>query len=460
MRSPVNVPGLVLLARAGGRGQPVGSNTTQEAVVRFRTLLIVAVLLAGLPARAQPSIQVSPTLETEQVIGTGPVVQGAALWHHPSDPASSLLLVADNQIGLLLYRLNGDVLLAHSSDGVAAGVDVQDNVRVTGISQSLVMVANPSLQALVAYLIDPTTLGLRGAGLSPINTPGFVPNSVALYVSPTTGRFFAFAGSATGVVAQFEVTGQVGDGGVQFNPVRTFDVGDAVVGMAVDDAQRTLYVVEQGNGIWQYGAEPEAADARTLVDGVTGGGLSTPLGGVALYTASGVRGYLLAVSGGANTVRIYERQPSAHTFRGSFSVAQDGGIDAVDRPRHVVMTNRAQAGFPLGMVAVHDSTNTTGGNENFKLVPWQAIATAFTTPLVVDTGNSTTPPDGGTPDGGADGGGGVTLPPNTPPLFPGAPPPEGDEGGLNCYCSSVSVPGSVLLVLAGVLLLSRRRPRA
>lgn len=461
MRSPVNVPGPVLLARVGERGQPLASNTAQEAVVRFRTLLIVAVLLAGLPALAQPSIQVSPTLETEQVFGTGPVVQGGALWVHPTDPANSLLLVADNQLGLLLYRLNGDLLSSQASEGVAAGVDVQENVHVTGISQSLVMVANPSLQALVAYIIDPTTLGVRGAGLSPITTSGFVPNSVALYVSPTSGRFFAFAGSATGVISQFEITGQVGDGGVQFNPVRTFDVGDAVVGMAVDDAQRTLYVVEQGTGIWQYGAEPDAADARTLVDGVTGGGLSSPLGGVALYTASGVRGYLLAVSGGANTVRIYERQPNAHAFRGSFSVIQDGGIDAVDRPRHVVVTNRSQGtGFPLGVVAVHDSTNTTGGNENFKLVPWQAVATGFATPLVVDTGSPSTSTDGGTPDAGTADGGGRGTQPNVPPDFPGQMPPGEVENGPNCYCSSVSVPGSVLLVLAGVLLLSRRRPRA
>ena len=298
--------------------------------MRFRTLLIVAVLLAGLPARAQQAIQVLPTLETAPVPGTGTVVQGAALWPHPTDPANSVLLAADNQRGLVLYRTDGTEASLYANDGVALGVDVQEGVQVAGISQTLVMVANPTLQALVAYIIDPTTLLIRRAELPPITTPGFVPNSVALYVSPTTGRFFAFAGSATGVVSQFEFSGQVGDGGVQSTPVRTFDVGDSVVGLAVDDAQGRLYVVEQDSGIWEYGAEPNAADARTQVDGVTGGGLSEPLGGVALYTASGVRGYLLAVSGGENAVRIYEREPSAHTFRGSFTLVQDGGIDAVD----------------------------------------------------------------------------------------------------------------------------------
>jgi 3-phytase len=417
----------------------------------------MAVLLAGLPARAQPSLQVRPTLETQPVLGTGTVVQGAALWVHPTDPANSLLLVADNQNGLLLYQTDG-TLRRRLAEGAVLGVDVQEGVRVGGISQSLVMVANQSLQGLAAYIIAPTTLDIRGAGLGSVVAQGFTPTSVALYVSPTSGRFFAFAGSQAGVIVQFELTGQVADGGVAATQVRTFDVGGPVVGLAVDDAQRTLYVVEQNVGLWRYGAEPEAADARTAVDDVTGGGLIQPLGGVALYTASGGRGYLLAVSGGASAVRIYERDPSAQAFRGSFVIVQDGGIDAVDRLRHVVVTNRSLgARFPLGMVAVHDSANTTG-NENFKLVPWPAIATGFATPLVVDTGGAGTPVDGGTPDGG-EGGGGEPVISQPPSPIPGEVPPGYNENGPNCYCASVSVPGTMLLVLAGVLLRSRRRPR-
>jgi 3-phytase len=327
-------------------------------------------------------------------------------------------------------------------------------------------VANTTQQALIGYIIDPATLEFRRAGFPNVSSPSFSPNSVALYVSPVTGRVFAFAGSATGLVVQFELTAET-DGGTTSNVVRSFDVGNAVVGLAVDDSQGKLYVAEQGVGIWEYGAEPDAADARVSVDTVTGGGggLVQPLGGVALYRASGVRGYLLAVSGGDNAVRIYERQSGAHTFRGSFTVISDGGIDAVEAPREVVVTNRSLGAlFPLGLVAVHDSANP-GTNENFKLVPWPAIATGFTSQLVVDTSPGDTS-DGGTADGGTtDGGttdGGSTGPiGNVPP--PG-PLPESPEGGVktgqNCVCASTSVPGSVLLALLGVLLLSRRRPGA
>ncbi len=424
--------------------------------MRSRTFLSLAVLLLGLPALAQQTVQVQPTLETQGALGTGTVVDGAALWVHPSDPANSLLLVADNQNGLLVYQLDG-TQRPRLAEGAVLGVDVQEGVSVGGISQQLVVVANQSLQGLVAYIVNPTTLGLSRAGLATITAQGFTPNSVALYVSPSTGRVFAFAGSATGALRQFELTANQGDAGTTSNLVRSLNVGGPVVGLAVDDAQGVLYVVQQNVGIWQYGAEPDDADARTAVDNVGGGGLVQPLGGVALYSASGDRGYLLAVNGGGDSVRVYDRAPTAHTVRGSFTLVTNGGIDAVENPRHVVVSNRALGSrFPLGMVAVHDATNI-GGTENFKLVPWDALAARFTPNLLVDTGGGGGATDGGTPDGGADGGGEpvITAPP--PPGPPGTVPEDRALGEPSCNCSSVSVSGSVLFVLAGVLLLSRRR---
>ncbi|HSP80790.1 MAG TPA: phytase, partial [Myxococcaceae bacterium] len=266
-------------------------HTVQEASVRSRTFLALAVLVASLSAAAQP-FEVRPVLETQPVIGGGSVVEGAALWVHPTDPSRSLLLVADSQVGLLTYQLEG-LREEWLSGGGVLDVDVQPGFPVGGIAQQLVMVANQPLQGLVAYIVDPTTLRLRAAGLEVINVPGFVPTRVALYSSPITGAFYAFAGSATGVVRQFELTPQL-DGGAVATPVRTFDVGGAVSGLAVDDALGWLYVTEQNNAIWRYGAEPAASDDRTLVEGVFSGGLAAPLGGLSLYTASNGQGYLLA----------------------------------------------------------------------------------------------------------------------------------------------------------------------
>ncbi len=411
--------------------------------MRSRTFLALAVLVASFSVEAQPR-EVRPVVETQPVIGGGPVVEGAALWVHPTDPSRSLLLVADAQVGLITYQLDG-LQEEWLSGGGVLGVDVQPGFPVGGITQQLVMVANQPLQGLVAYIMDPTTLRLRAANLEVINVPGFAPTRVALYSSPTTGTFYVFAGSATGVVRQFELTSQL-DGGAMATPVRTFDVGNAVSGLVVDDALGWLYVTEQNNAIWRYGAEPAASDGRTLVEDVLSGSLVAPLGGLALYTASNGQGYLLAANGGRDAVRIYERQPP-NTPLGDVSVLQEGTIDAVSAPRHVVVSNRGLGPvFPLGVVAVHDGNNAAD-NENFKLVPWREVAFAFSPPLIVDIGGGPLP-DGGLPDGG----GGV---PGGPPGMPGQPGPA--PGNLGCACSTASVSGSVLLVLAALLLLARRR---
>jgi 3-phytase len=423
--------------------------------MRSPSLLTLAVLLSGGPVLAQQTdtpVQVVPLVETRSTLGSGSSIQGAALWVHPTTPARSLLLVADRQAGLLPYELNGAARSVLVS-GSYAGVDVQENFpREDGQTESLIVAANVSV-GLEAFAMDPSALTLVRRG-SVVGT-GFTPTSVALYASPD-GRYFAFAGSDTGTVAQFELISQT-DGGTNTDPVRSFEVGGPVVGLAVDDALGALYVAQQNVGIWRYRAEPTATAERVQVDVSGNSGLTAPLGGVALYMASNDRGYLLAVSGGDSTVRLYDRVNGAsttqNTYRGRFSVVADGGIDAVDTPRHVAVSNRALGSlFPLGMVAVHDGRDT-GGSENFKLVDWSTLARGFGGSLVVDTGGPS-PTDGGTPlDGGTDAGPAPSTG-GTPGGGIGTTPGEG-----GCGCSSTSLPGTVLLVLAGAVVLSRRRAR-
>ncbi|WP_170115604.1 myxosortase-dependent phytase-like phosphatase [Melittangium boletus] len=418
--------------------------------MRSPSLLALAVLLSGVPvlAQTQTPVRVVPIVETQPVLGSGSTIQGAALWVHPKTPASSQLLVADRQAGLLSYELNGaarPVLVV----GSLAGVDVQDGFVLDGVSQPLIVVANVTV-GLEAYVLDLTTLTAQKIGAT-IPT-GFTPTSVAVYASES-GRYYAFAGSEAGTVAQFELTSQT-DGGTASGAVRTIEVGGPVAGLAVDDELGVLYVVQQGVGIWQYRAEPTSTEKRVSVDSVSATGLVQPLGGVALYTASNNRGYLLAVNSGTGPVRIYDRAIDAHTYRGRFDVVQDGGIDGVDSPRFVAVSNRSLGSFfPLGVVAVHDGLDT-GGSENFKLVDWSTLARSFPTPLEVDTGGPPQPTDGGTDGGVADGGPGTGI---------GGGPGGGGGGGGGipnsdgCGCSSASLPGTVLFVLAGALLLSRRR---
>jgi hypothetical protein len=67
------------------------------------------------------------------------------------------------------------------------------------------------------------------------------------------------------------------------------------------------------------------------------------------------------------------------------------GIDGTSDTDGIDVTRAALGeAFPKGLFVAHDGQNDVG-HQNFKLVPWQAIAGAFAPPLLVDTGGSSAP---------------------------------------------------------------------
>lgn len=415
--------------------------------MRVHTRLVLPLLFVGLAAVAQPVI-VQPAVETQPVVRGGTPTQDTALWINSGTPAQSLLLVADSTVGLLSFGLNGGERQALLSDGVAYGVDVRDGFSLPGGTAPLVVVANGTINALTAYVVDPLSLQLRRVDTGNLGVANFSPRTVTLYRSAVNGVLYAFMSNPAGSVQQVELRPET-DGGVAAVPVRTLNVGGTVVGTVADDQQGYLFVVQQNTGILRFSAEPTANTNSTAVATV-GAPLTAPLGGVSLYTLPNGTGYLLAASAGGDQVVVYDRRPP-HSALGSFALVQDGGIDRVDNPSLVEATARyVGPDFPGGLVAVHDAINDPMQND--KLVPWTSVANAFNPVLAVNPA----PTDGGVADGGTDGGtdggsngggGGIG---GGGPSFPVEP----DSG---CGCATASVPGTLLLGLAGLALLRRRR---
>lgn len=48
-------------------------------------------------------------------------------------------------------------------------------------------------------------------------------------------------------------------------PIKSFAVGPNIKSCAVDDKKQRLFVVEEGNGVWQYSTKPEAEELRSLI---------------------------------------------------------------------------------------------------------------------------------------------------------------------------------------------------
>jgi len=150
-------------------------------------------------------------------------------------------------------------------------------------------------------------------------------------------------------------------------------------------------------GIWKYGAEPtDPADdaSRVLVDSANGGGhLAADVEGLTIYYARGTEGYLLASSQGegspgnplTDTFAVYCREGNNEHLM-NFRIIANGaaGIDKVSNTDGIAVTSAPLGSrFPKGIFVAQDGSNT-GGNQNFKAVPWESIATAITPGLAID----------------------------------------------------------------------------
>jgi len=116
--------------------------------------------------------------------------------------------------------------------------------------------------------------------------------------------------------------------------------------------------------------------------------------GLTIYYAHGGEGYLIASSQGedhpgyplANTFAVYHRNGN-NEYVMSFKVIDNTalGVDGLSNTDGVgIVSAFLGSAFPKGVFVAQDGHNT-GGNQNFKLVPWENIAMAITPNLMIDT---------------------------------------------------------------------------
>lgn len=351
-----------------------------------RTLGVVATvaLVAGIctPQLSAQVAEVTAIVETDPVPTDDDAADDAAIWIHPHDPSRSLVIGTDKRGGgLAVYDLAGWEL---QYDGSVRpnNVDVRYGFPLGGSSVDLVAFSEREEGTIGTYVVDPVArrVGDVGAGMIDLD---FSPAGLCLYRSPTSGRWYAFVVGTRGELEQWELFDD-GTGKVDGRLVRSLDVGDETEACTVDDALGRLYVSEEPVGIWRYGAEPGDGARRTLVDASDGSGhLTADVEGLAIYQTSDGDGYLIASSQGSDGFVIYERRSGYHV--GTFRIV-DGAVDGVSNTDGIDVTN-VDLGprFPEGLFVAQDGENP-GANQNFKYVPWGAIARSFRPRLTIDTG--------------------------------------------------------------------------
>jgi hypothetical protein len=175
----------------------------------------------------------------------------------------------------------------------------------------------------------------------------------SLYVSPTSGKYYAFSSTQNGVIEQFELMDASGQIGATL--VRTWNMGEPVgpahitEGSVCDDENAVVFFGEEDVAIWKFGAEPSDPTVGTQVAAVgDASGIVADIEGLTLYYAANGEGYLIASSQGDDSYKIYQRK-APHAFVGSFTVAGARNTDGID----VTNVDLGPA-FPNGAFLLHN----------------------------------------------------------------------------------------------------------
>jgi 3-phytase len=311
---------------------------------------------------------VTATIETDPVSNGGDAADDPAIWIHPSDPSQSTIIGTNKQGGLIVYDLSGKQI-QYLPDGQMDNVDLRDGFKLGGQTVTIVMASNRSDNSIAIYKVNPQTRKLENAEARKIKH-GLTVYGMCMYRSAKTGKFYYFGNSKSGDVEQWELFESGGK--VDAKVVRKFKLGSTVEGCVADDELGHFYIAEEAVGIWKFGAEPDAGDKRTQVGKVGDGHLFADVEGLAIAYGKDGTGYLFASSQGNHSYVVYRREGN-NEFVKKFRIGDGDGVDGCEETDGIdVTTADLGPAFPQGVFVVQDGFNDKG-NQNFKLVPLQAI---------------------------------------------------------------------------------------
>lgn len=334
----------------------------------------------ALAVGADQTILVQPTVETQPPSGDA---DDPAIWIHPVDPSLSLIVGTSKSTGLGVYDLAGNERQIVDHNSGMNNVDLRYNFPLGGKLVDLVTTGNRTTNSIGIYRVDVRTRKIVNVAARLIK-PGISTYGSCMYRSHFTGKFHYFVNSKSGEVEQWELFDD-GSGKVDAIMVRGFDVGSQTEGCVADDEYAYLYIGEEDVGIWKYGAQPSDGTARSQVDTTAPGGhVAADVEGLTLYYTIDGTGYLIASSQGSNEYVVYERK-GTNAYVMTFKIGAANGVDRVTGTDGIDVSNVPLGpAFPKGLFVAQDDSNDVGSN-NFKLVPWEAIANLGFSPLKIDT---------------------------------------------------------------------------
>jgi 3-phytase len=330
-------------------------------------------------ARDSSVAAVSPLVETVPVESYGDAADDPAIWANPVDPARSLVIATDKKAGMHVYDMQGKSV-HFLPDGKMNNVDLREGFELGGEKIVLVTASNRTDKSIAIYRLDTTKRELVAIA-DGVQPTGFAdPYGLCMYRSARGGRTYVFINGDDTRKRQWELV-DAGNGHVRANLVREMGFDSQTEGCVADDASAALYVNEEDVALWRMSAEPDGGDTRAAVDRVDSNpAIRDDLEGVGLYDLGDGRGYIVVSSQGNDTYAVYRRE-GKQEYLGSFAVVADPvrGIDGISETDGLEVTSRNLGpGFEHGAMIAQDGRNVMPiENQNYKYVPWEAIARAL-----------------------------------------------------------------------------------
>ena len=316
--------------------------------------------------------QIAPLVQTDGVPSLGDAADDPAIWVDTRHPERSRVLGTDKKGGLLAYDLAGKQL-QDLRVGRLNNVDIRPGFQLGDRQVDLAVASNRDHNSLHLFAIDPSSGELSEIGL--VATPLKEIYGLCLF-KDRQGAIHAIANDKDGTFLQYRLDGSGGKASGQLS--RRFRTGTQPEGCVADDRNERLYIGEEDVAVWALDARSDAQASLEKVIGV-GGPVKDDIEGLGLYHGK-QRDYLVISSQGNDSYVVVEAQ-APYKLRGSFNVDVNAqsGIDGASETDGLEVTS-ANLGGPWsdGMLVVQDGRKRMPeGNQNYKYVPWSAVAAAL-----------------------------------------------------------------------------------
>ena len=351
------------------------------------SILIIAALFISISCSGDKIVRethafVKATMETEPVKDRDDTADDPCVWVHPTNPDRSLIIGTDkdeNSPGLRVYDMDGkEVFTTDNEKG--NNVDIRYGMKLGSNTYDIVTVGLRVSNTLGIYRVDGNSKSLISVSARDIKL-GIEAYGSCMYKDISTNTFYAIINDKEGNIEQYKLYDN-GRGKVDAKLARTLKVPTQPEGCVADDILGYLYVGEEAGGIWKFNAKPASSDKGVMIDSI-GPNLAVDVEGLAIYYSGRETGYLIASSQGDDRYAIYEREGD-NKFIGRFAIVDSEKIDGTSSTDGIDVCNmNLGKNFSNGVFIAQDDENDKGA-QNFKVVPWENIASSFNPPLSIN----------------------------------------------------------------------------